>query len=214
MNTGSTTRQNRGAKRRARTRADLLEAARKVFAQRGYHDASILDITAEADVGVGTFYLHFKDKDDAFNTLIDEVLHALEEKIVSEVRSNGTISLAIVIRSIFLNAYENRDLYRIALNSGSNVKRYLCVEDMMAQGIKRAFAQIADEGVFGAQNIYLLARLTAGMIAQGITWWFNADEPGPDEMAAQVIHLLEHGLPNALFHDHVVEPPTHAKEQA
>src|ERR1700733_557123 len=189
-NTALTARQNRGAKRRARTHAELLAAARKVFAQRGYYDASILDITAAADMGVGTFYLHFKDKDDAFNTLIDEVLQALEEKIVLEVHQQRAISLQGIIRSIFLNAYENRDLYRIALNRSSNVKRYLDIEDMMAKGIQRAFDQLGDTSVFGAQNTYLLARLTTVMIAQGITWWFDSNEPGPEQMAAQVISLL------------------------
>jgi AcrR family transcriptional regulator len=216
MNDGSmaalTARQNRGAKRRARTHAELLTAARKVFAQRGYYDASILDITAAADMGVGTFYLHFKDKDDAFNTLIDEVLQALEEKIVLEVHQQGAISLQGVIRSIFLNAYENRDLYRIALNRSSNVKRYLDIEDMMAKGIQRAFDQLGDASVFGAQNTYLLARLTTGMIAQGIAWWFDSDVPGPEQMAAQVISLLEHGLPATLFHTHPLESSTQADE--
>ena len=47
--------QPRVSRKRARTRAELLAAARQVFAARGYHDASIAEITQLADVGVGTF---------------------------------------------------------------------------------------------------------------------------------------------------------------
>ncbi|TMB75533.1 MAG: helix-turn-helix transcriptional regulator [Chloroflexi bacterium] len=66
--------QRRNTRRRTRTRAELLLAARKVFAERGYHEANIAEITQAADVGVGTFYLHFRDKDEVFgNALCDRV---------------------------------------------------------------------------------------------------------------------------------------------
>src|SRR5713226_1175453 len=54
--------QSRVARRRARVRADLLAAARQVFARRGYQDATITEITQLADVAMGMFYLHFRDK--------------------------------------------------------------------------------------------------------------------------------------------------------
>jgi AcrR family transcriptional regulator len=192
----------RGAKRRARTRAELLTAARKVFAQQGYHNASILDITAEADVGVGTFYLHFKDKDDAFNTLIDEVLQIIEEKVIREVRSQNTFSLAVIVHSVFFHAYENRDLFRIALTGGGNVKSYLCVETKIEQGMARAFEQVEDRTIFAGQDLSLLAHLVTGIIAQGITWWFDHDDPKPEQMANQILHLLQNGLPATLFLNH------------
>ena len=42
-----------------RTRRKLLEAAERIFAELGYHDASIVKITEAAGVGQGTFYLYF-----------------------------------------------------------------------------------------------------------------------------------------------------------
>jgi AcrR family transcriptional regulator len=192
-------RQQRGAKKRAKTRADLLAAARKVFAKRGYHDANILDITNEADVGVGTFYLHFKDKDEAFNTLIDEVLHILEEQVITEVRSYGIITIPVIVRSIFRHAYEQRDLFSIALASGAQVTRTIRVEDSIAQGLIRVLEEAEEQGRLTGYNTHLLAYLITGVIAQGIIWWFDQDEPGPEEMATQVIALLSHGLPASLM---------------
>ncbi|MGO1342428.1 MAG: TetR/AcrR family transcriptional regulator, partial [Cellulosimicrobium funkei] len=43
-----------------RTRAKILAAAEQVFAEVGYHDASIVKITESAGVGQGTFYLYFE----------------------------------------------------------------------------------------------------------------------------------------------------------
>lgn len=194
-------RQDRGAKRRARTRADLLAAARKVFAAKGYHAASILDITTEADVGIGTFYLHFHDKDEVFNTLVDEVLQFLADQVASEIRHYGTISLPIIVRSIFAHAYEQRDLFHIALNRGGQVAQTVHAEDMIAQRLTRTFEQVQAALLLQGYDVHLLARLVTGIIAQGIIWWFDHDEPKPEQMAEQVLKLLAHGLPSILLED-------------
>src|ERR1051326_5638917 len=77
--------QRRGTRRRAHTRTTLLKAARQVFAKRGYHDASIAEITELADVGVGTFYLHFRDKDEIFTTMLTDGMRALRDQVQIEV---------------------------------------------------------------------------------------------------------------------------------
>jgi AcrR family transcriptional regulator len=48
----------------ARTRARLIDAALVVFARQGLDAASINEIAREADMANGTFYLHFKDKEE------------------------------------------------------------------------------------------------------------------------------------------------------
>jgi AcrR family transcriptional regulator len=48
----------------ARTRARLMDAAVGVFARVGFEAASVNEIAQAAEVANGTFYLHFKDKDD------------------------------------------------------------------------------------------------------------------------------------------------------
>ncbi len=192
-------RPQRAAKKRERTRADLLAAARKVFAQRGYHDTSILDITAAADVGVGTFYLHFRDKDEAFNTLIEEVLHSLREQVTIEVRRHGQPTLAGIVQAIFQHAYEQRDLFRIGLTSGGQAARTFHVQDMIAQGLMNMLERVAAQGQLPGYDLVLLSRLITGVITQGIIWWFEQDEPLPDMMAEQVLLLLSRGLPRGLI---------------
>lgn len=43
-------------------RAEIIEAAQKVFAEQGYERASVADICAEAGIAHGTFYYYFKNK--------------------------------------------------------------------------------------------------------------------------------------------------------
>lgn len=62
-------------------RQQILAAARDVFAKRGYHQATIDDIVAQAGVARGTFYLYFEDKRAVFSDLIDRFAAQLSMSI-------------------------------------------------------------------------------------------------------------------------------------
>jgi AcrR family transcriptional regulator len=71
----------RDANRRARTK-ELLEAAQKLFLERGIENVSIDDITREAKVAKGSFYRYFAGKEDLVRALLapsrERVLGAFE----------------------------------------------------------------------------------------------------------------------------------------
>lgn len=58
-------------RRKAESRQRLLEAARKLFVERGYHGTRPQDISRLAEVGYGTFYLYFADKQDCFQAFVE-----------------------------------------------------------------------------------------------------------------------------------------------
>ncbi|MFE6733896.1 TetR/AcrR family transcriptional regulator [Microbacterium sp. NPDC057650] len=70
-------------KRGEATRGRLLEAAEAVFAEHGYHEASIVKITEHAGVALGTFYLYFDSKQAIFEALVVDlnrrVRHSMSE---------------------------------------------------------------------------------------------------------------------------------------
>ena len=70
-------------KRGEATRRKLLEAAEEVFADLGYHEASIVKITERAGIGLGTFYLYFDSKQQIFEELVVDlnrrVRHSMAE---------------------------------------------------------------------------------------------------------------------------------------
>src|SRR6266705_4781259 len=53
-------------------RARILDAAVKVFAERGYFSSTVAEIARAAGVADGTIYLYFKSKDDLLLRLFDE----------------------------------------------------------------------------------------------------------------------------------------------
>lgn len=58
-------------------RLKLLEAALKVFAHHGYHQAAVADIVEASKIGHGTFYGYFPNKQSIFKALLEEVYQKL-----------------------------------------------------------------------------------------------------------------------------------------
>jgi AcrR family transcriptional regulator len=192
----------RMARRKARTRADLLAAARQVFAARGYHEASIAEITETADVGVGTFYLHFRDKDEIFQTLLEEGLRDIREHVAA-----GAMELPIEqilsasIRLTLHYAYHRRDIFRIALTGGGLRMRGIRARVPLIEGFTRILVAAEERGLLENYDPALLARMITGVVSETIEWWFEHDEPGPDAMADEVLRLLRSGMPAALLNE-------------
>ena len=67
---------DRHARRRARTRTRLVEAAKTLFARQGVENTRINEITEEADVGFGSFYNHFDSKEAIVEEVLTETISA------------------------------------------------------------------------------------------------------------------------------------------
>lgn len=71
----------RGLGKSARTRARLMDAAVEVFARQGIEAASVNEIAQAADVANGTFYNHFKDKDEIVGVVAFAIAGDVAERL-------------------------------------------------------------------------------------------------------------------------------------
>lgn len=78
------------AQRQNDKRARILEAAIKVFAERGFHSATVAEIARAAGVADGTIYLYFKSKDDLLLRLFDEKMTELLAEARAELAQERT----------------------------------------------------------------------------------------------------------------------------
>ncbi len=72
---------DRAERMRRQRRSQILAAAKEVFAERGYHNASINDIIGRAGIARGTFYLYFESKHKVFESILEEALVELRARI-------------------------------------------------------------------------------------------------------------------------------------
>lgn len=91
---------SRQDKRRQQTRAKLVAAAGELLVERGAAGFTVGDVTDRADVGLGTFYHHFANKE----LLIDELGDSLGREIGDQIRridedsQNAAVALARAVR--------------------------------------------------------------------------------------------------------------------
>lgn len=64
------------------TRRAIEDAARKLFAQRGFHGTNLADITTEAGKSPAVFYRYFADKEDLLASLAESFLDSLVNDVV------------------------------------------------------------------------------------------------------------------------------------
>lgn len=97
---------SRFERRKASTRAKIIEAAERLMRDRGGDAVTIQDITDAADVGHGTFYLHFKTKGDVLRPLIEHLSEEVHRKVDQAARGatdpalRQALGLRILLRAI------------------------------------------------------------------------------------------------------------------
>lgn len=67
-----------------RRREQILDAAARVFAEKGYHEAGIADIATDLGIGHGTFYRYFENKKDIVSQAVEMAVRRIDETVLEE----------------------------------------------------------------------------------------------------------------------------------
>lgn len=190
--------QGKEAKRKA-----ILEAAVRVFAEKGYFGARMRDVAAAAQVADGTLYLYFDSKEDLLTAVLEEhaqafverarrdctqladprhMLRAVLERHLASLEANRALATVFQIEL----RHSRKFLRRIAKGQ---VSQYLqLLQELVANGIAR--------GVFrGELDPKVAARVIFGAVDELVTAWILAQKPsGLKEQVAPLLDVLFYGL--------------------
>jgi AcrR family transcriptional regulator len=112
--------EGRAARMREKRRRQIVAAAREVFAERGYHAATVNDVIGRAKIARGTFYLYFEGKRHVFESLLEEALAELRSRIRRIDLGEGAPPPAAQLRENIVRVLryllENRDFTRLLLS--------------------------------------------------------------------------------------------------
>ena len=112
---------NRAEQRRARTRASLIAAGQKLLAD-GRSSVPVLEITQLADVGLGSFYNDFADKDELFAAAVGDALERYGS--VLDALSGDDDPAVVFAQSLRLTGRLTRrmpELTRVLVNRGADI---------------------------------------------------------------------------------------------
>ena len=82
---------NRRQAAKVRTRQKVLDAARALFAERGYEPATIRDIAKGAGMSTGAVFANFQDKAELFEAVLTEDLARLAETLRAAAAGESTV---------------------------------------------------------------------------------------------------------------------------
>lgn len=199
--------------RGTRTRARLLEAAEKVFAESGYSEASIVRITEAAGVAQGTFYLYFTGKLEIFEELVEDlnrrVRHAMTEAAATA--TTRIESERAGFRGFFEFTAAHPALYRIVREaefvSPSALRlHYSRIVESYIQGLTTA-QQHGEVGEFDPEIIAWILMGIGEMVGMRWVLWGNGDIAGdasdptasgtsevPSEVFEHMMTFIQRGL--------------------
>ncbi|TDZ43656.1 TetR/AcrR family transcriptional regulator [Mycobacteroides franklinii] len=158
------------ARERQRT---LTEAAALEFAEKGYHKASITDITQRAGVGRGTFYLYFDTKRDALDAVIDSYFQRTLAAVndTSDLLGNAA-DFELHLRTVFTRLFDMLDnspeIMQVILREGlidtAMTKRMFGILDLI-ESINVTIVELAveDGAITGTVDASFLAHAITGL---------------------------------------------------
>jgi AcrR family transcriptional regulator len=162
----------------------IFETAAKVFAQKGYHQTSVKDITETARISVGTFYLYFKNKEDLFEKLYDEMDHMIKKinRYAFDKTTKTPVERYVNVVVASLWTYQKyRDLAKILLIEAVGLnprfeKKYSDIMIQSCNSMETTLSHFKDIGVVDVPDTKVAAIAHEGAIHHVITYWLRTDD--------------------------------------
>ncbi|MGA9796139.1 MAG: TetR/AcrR family transcriptional regulator [Rhizomicrobium sp.] len=129
----------RPQRRKPESLAKLKKSARKLFVERGYHATRPQDISREAGLGHGTFYLHFPDKRACFLDFVDDARNELDEYLSAK-RVPGQ-TLEQLIASALHAIYEYSASHPGVLNAAMTDEAIIDAEGVAAKPLLQRWGE-------------------------------------------------------------------------
>jgi AcrR family transcriptional regulator len=185
--------------RGAKTRRRLLEAAESVFADLGYHDASIVKITEAAGVGQGTFYLYFASKKEVFDELVLDLNHRVRQTMTEASSAGETRAERELLgfTAFFRFTAEHPALYRIIrqaefVSPEMLHRHYERLTDGYVAGLRQAMDD--REIAMGDPEVLAWALMGIGELV-GMRWILWAGEQDlPPEVAEELAKIIRRAI--------------------
>lgn len=172
----------------------ILDAARQVFAERGYHGSTMRDIAAAAGVATGTLYLYFPSKEALYEALLGRLTQMVLSAIVAarggrpDVLSKleASISAAVTVFSA------NADLARIVLVQAASADpnfedRLTQVHRTLAGFVRQDLDEAIAAGRLAPLDTEVAALAWVGTFYEVIMSWLRDGRPDPLESSISTL---------------------------
>jgi len=176
----------RARRRTTRRRApEIIDAAARVFAERGFHGATTQDIADVLGIRQASLYYYFSSKEGALELVCRHGVSGFYEaaKAIATGPGSAADKLARLIRSHLSPLTDRSDFVRVFLNE----RQHLPTESRRkigkwSRGVEKIFEDVLKEGVRRGEfrhdlDTRLATLAMLGMLNAATTWFHHEEEP-------------------------------------
>jgi AcrR family transcriptional regulator len=163
--------------------AEILQAARQVFARRGFADAAMEEIAQAAGLAKGTLYLYYDSKRDLYRAALRAGLTELSDALAQALNARASLAerIAAYVGTKVRHFDEHRDFFRIYLAEFGqaacggvdpdfrdlSLRQNTLLEDAIRSAVKAGEAETAAPNAAA----HAISDLTRGVIMRRLAGW-------------------------------------------
>lgn len=186
---------------------EILEAARRMFALRGFHESTVDEIAETAGVAKGTVYIYYRSKRELYWAALKHGIAALYEELKAQLQKAETteekVRAFIATKIIFYDT--NRDFFKIFFSEFGNAlahpvdihkdfkemysRQARLLEDVLDEGVRRKSVR----RIRAKPAAYAISEITRGAITQRLLGWSKGDV---EEETDFIFDLVWKGIEN------------------
>ena len=185
--------------------AEILEAARKVFANKGFAQATVDEIAQAAGVAKGTVYLYFPSKRAIYLAALQHGIEALHQRTGDRLAKAPTLEAKVraFVETRVEYFDENRDFFKIYYSELGNIftvphrlsrelnrlysRQAQMLESVLAEGVRRGEIRAVPPG----PTAFAIYDLTRGLIVRRL---LNGAKSGGQDDVAFLMDFLWKGI--------------------
>jgi len=180
-------------------RAQLVDVARTLFAEKGFEQTSVEEIAARANVSKPVVYEHFGGKEGIYAVVVDRETQALTGRLIAALETPGHSKDLLERTALALLDYieNNEDGFRILVRDSPVAQATGTFSSLIgdiATQVEHLLADQFKQTGLDPHNAPMYAQMLVGMVALTGQWWLDARSPRKDEVAAHLVNLAWNGL--------------------
>ncbi len=184
----------RKEREKLRKNQEIIEASIKVFSDKGFYGATMQDIAKAAEMGVGTLYQYFKNKDDLYYNAILYKFNEFHQFYIEKLKDehNFIDSISSIIMAWIEYFANNKDFFEIVFSEWANVKKTV---------VKKLKKRLTNE--FLEKNDEIIKLIEHAKQAGEIKYDINSEVLG-----SMIFGTIQHIIHKGTFNRSILNPGT------
>lgn len=166
--------------RRSQRTIRLINAAMmELLSEKHYEAITVQDILDQADVGRSTFYTHYFDKEDVFESVASQMLASFTQQI----QQAETEQKLLPGLELFRHVQERQRLFHNLLGGRGGEMIWKAAQTILSRSVEQSLASMLGDKRLPIDTLAVMAQYLAGAFLNLLKWWIEAEMPySPEQM--------------------------------